>query len=147
MMRVNDIQSISKSTPLIKVTPSAIRRLCSTLSNGNYGSAIPAHFSQHQYQDAFVQYNQGYNGQRSDAPELILNIMLECSRDYAQHFYPLLARFTYVLQSLRSTHSLVAHVLHGLCPTHHRNQSCISVFCTIHHKNIISVYQGLCQIT
>ena len=94
----------------------AIQSLCSTLSNEHYPSAIPEPFTQHQYQDAFVQYTQGYNSQISDAPKLMINIMLECSWDFSQQFYPLLAGVTYVLQSLRSTHSLITHVLQGLFP-------------------------------
>ena len=147
MIKVGSIWSISNTTPLIKVTPSPIQIICSTLSNGRYTIAIQQHFSQHQYQNAFVQYTQRYNGQRSDSLELMLNIMLEWSRAYGQHFYPLLVWVTYVLQSLCSTHSLITHVLQGLCPTHHRNKFCISIFCTINHKNIISVYQGLHPIT
>ena len=114
---VGVIESLSNSTPLIKVTPGVIQILCSTLSKWHYTSAILEPLAQHQYYDAFVQYTQGYNGQISDSPELMLNIMLECSKAYSQQFYPLLAGVTYVLQSLRSTHSLITHVLQGLCPT------------------------------
>ena len=145
MMKVGSIQSLFNSTPLIKLTPSAIQSLCSIVSNACYTSSIPNPFAQQQYQDAFVQYTQGYNNQRSDVPDLMLTTMLECSRAYAQHFHPLLVGVTYVLQSLHSTHSLITHMLHVLCPTHHKNQSCISFFYTIHHKKIISVYQACAQ--
>ena len=32
-----------------------------------------------------IRYTQGYNGRGSDVPELMLNIHMEGSRDYAQH--------------------------------------------------------------
>ena len=47
MMKVGAIQSLSNSTPLIIVTPSAIKSLYSTLINKRYTSAITEHFSQH----------------------------------------------------------------------------------------------------
>ena len=46
-MKVGAIHSISKSIPLIKVTPSAIHSLFSTLSKGRYTSAIQEPYAQH----------------------------------------------------------------------------------------------------
>ena len=117
MMKVGVIRSLSNSTPLIKVSLSAIQSLCSTLSNGRYTNAIPQPFSQHQYQDAFLQYTQGYNGKRSNALELMLNIMLECSRAYAQLFilyFLWLPMFSRAYAQHIESHN---HVLQGLCLT------------------------------
>ena len=77
----------SKVILIFSVTPNTYQRPYSMLLIGSYKhSAIPELSLNTKCQDVLVRYTQGHNGQRSDAPELMLNTNMECSRAYAQHF-------------------------------------------------------------
>ena len=119
------------------VTPSAYQSPYSTLITGSYKhSAIPELLLNTKCQDVLVRYTQGYNGQGFDAPDLMLNINMECSKAYAQHFQLYFHVFhsftlntnvsTHVIQSLSlNTKHLIDHVLRGPCPT----QNISSIMC------------------
>ena len=126
------------------VNPSTYRSPYSTSIAGIYKhSAIPKLSLNTKCQYVLVLYTQGYNGQRSDAPELMLNINMEgfqglfpthpiifscVPKLLAQHkgrhscALELLTQhkssITQVLQSsLLNTKHLINHVLQGPCPT------------------------------
>ena len=137
MMRLGAIQCLSNSTHLITVTPSDIQSLRSTLSIVCYTSAIPNPLAQHQYQDALVQYTQGYNiGQRSDAAKLMLNIKLECSMGYSQHFQSYNSCAIDLMLNKKYHNSCAP----GITPNTSHKSIMHPIFCTIHHNNHLSIY-------
>ena len=143
------------------VTHSAYQSPYSTPRARSYKhSAIPELLLNTKCQDVLVRYTQEYNGQGSDAPELMLNINIECSRAYAQHFQLYFHVFqsfmlntnvsTHVLQSVSlNTKHLINHVLQGRCAT--QNISLIMCF-RVHAQHNQHIYTyisstiGLCPI-
>ena len=105
----------SKVIKFFSVTPSTYQSQYSMLITGSYKhSAIPELSHNTKCQDALVQYTQGYNGQRSDVLELMININMEWSRAYAQHcqlYFHVFQRF------MLNTKHLIDHVLEVPCPT------------------------------
>ena len=76
----------SKVIKFFSVTPSAYQSPYSMPIAGSYKlSAIPQLSLNTKCQDVLARYTQGYNGQGSDAPQLMLHINMEGSIDYAQH--------------------------------------------------------------
>ena len=76
----------SKVIKFFSITPRAYQSPYSMLITWSFKhSAIPELLLNTKCQDVLVRYMQGYNGQGSDALELMLNINMEGSRDYAQH--------------------------------------------------------------
>ena len=110
--------------------------------------AIPELSLNTKCQDVLVRYTQGYNGQRSDALELMLNINMECYRAYAQHFQLYFHVFhsfmlnknvsTHVLHSLSlNTKHLIDHVLQGP----HLTQNISSIMCfRVHAQHNQHIY-------
>ena len=123
---------------IFSVIPSAYHSPYSMLITGSYkDSAIPELSLNTKCQDVLARYTQGYNGQVSNAPDLMLNINMELSRAYAQHFQLYFHVFqifmlntnvsTHVLQSLSlNTKHLIDYVLQGPRPT--KNISSIMCF-------------------
>ena len=98
----------SKVIKFFSVTLSAYQSPYSTLITSIYKhSAILELLINTKCQDVVVRYTQGYNGQGSDAPELMLNINMESSRDYAQHFQ----LSFHVFQSFSPNTKVSTHVL------------------------------------
>ena len=126
---------------LFSVTPSAYQSPYSTPIARSYKhSAIPELSLNTKCQDVLVRYTQEYNGKRSDAPKLMLNINMECFRSYAQHFQLYFHVFqsfmlnknvsTHVLQSLSfNTKHLIDHVIQGPLPTE-------NIYIHIYHQQL-----------
>ena len=89
-------------------------------------SAIPELFLNTKCQDVLVRYTQGYNGQGSDAPELMLNINInmEGSRDYSQH----IQLSFHVFQSFSLNKNVSTHVLQSfLLNTNYQSLMCLEL--------------------
>ena len=139
----------SEVIKLFSVIPSTYQSPYSTLITWSYKhSAIPELSLNTKCQDVLVRYTQGYNGQRFDALELMLNINMECSRAYAQHFQLYFHVFqsfmlstnvsTLVFQILLlNTKHLIDHVLQGRRPA--RNISSIMCF-RVHSQHNQHIY-------
>ena len=122
---------------IFSVTPNVYQSPYSMLIIGSYKhSAIPELSLNPKCQDVLVQYTQGYNDQGSDALEIMLNINMECSRAYVQHFQLYFHVFhifmfntnvsTHVPQSLSlNKNNLIDHALQGPRPT----QKISSIMC------------------
>ena len=137
------------------VTPRAYQTRYSMLITGSYKhSAILELSLNTKCQDVHVRYTQRYNGQRSDAPELMLNINMEFSRAYTQHFQlyfsfvPKLyaqhkCKYSCAPEPLAQHKNLIDHVFQGPCPTQTFHQSCASgsmpntnIYIHIYHQQL-----------
>ena len=76
----------SEIIKFFSITPSTYQSPYSMIKMCSYKhSAIPEVSLNTECQDIFVRYTQGYSGQGSDVPKLMLNINMEGSRAYAKH--------------------------------------------------------------
>ena len=112
----------SKVIKLFLVTLRAYQIPYSTPIVGIYKhSAIPELSLNTKCQDVLVLYTYGYNGQGSNAPELMLNINMEGSRAYAQH----IQLSFHVFQSFSLNTKVSTHVLQSFSlNTIHQSLKC-----------------------
>ena len=112
----------SKVIKFFLVTPSAYQIPYSMPIAGSYKhSEILELLLNTKCQDVLVRYTQGYNGQGSNVPELMLNINMEGSRAYSQH----IQLSFHVFQSFSLNTKVSTHVLQSfLLNTIHQSLKC-----------------------
>ena len=146
---VGVIQSHFYSTHLISVTPSVIKIPSSMLIIGSYTqcNSTPSHSTLMLGCTCII--HRGYKGQGSDAPKLMLNINLEFSRAYSQHFQSYNSCAPNLTLNTRFHNSCVPEITlnikyHHSCasrfmPNTLQNSIMYSSFCTFNHNNHFSI--------